>query len=41
MKELNAKFEAYLQDPKASFDISGMNFGCDGAKRVAEILPKW
>jgi hypothetical protein len=41
MKELNAKVEAYLQDPKDSLDLSSIYFGADGARRVAEVLPKW
>jgi hypothetical protein len=41
MEELNAKIEAYLQNPIESLDLSGMNFGADGAKRVAEVLPEW
>ena len=41
MKELNAKIEAYLQNPIDSLDLSGIRFGADGAKRVAEVLPEW
>jgi hypothetical protein len=41
MKELNAKIEAYLQNPRDSLDLSRMNFRADGAKKVAEVLPEW
>ena len=41
MEKLNAKVEAYLQDPKDILDLSGIHFGTDGARRVTEVLPKW
>jgi hypothetical protein len=39
--KLNAKLEVYLQDPKNTLDLSGINFSANGAKRVSEVLPKW
>ena len=41
MEKLNAKIDVYLKDPQDSLDLSGMKFGTEGAKRVAEVLPKW
>ena len=41
MEKLNAKIDVYLKDPQDSLDLSGMIFGAEGAKRVAEVLPKW
>jgi hypothetical protein len=31
--ELNAKLDAYLQDPKDGLDLSGMNFGAGGCEK--------
>jgi hypothetical protein len=39
--KLNAKLKAYLEDPKGFLDLSGMDVRADGARRVAEFLPKW
>jgi hypothetical protein len=39
--ELDAKLDAYLQDPKDSLDVSGMDIGTEGAKKVATLLPQW
>ena len=41
MENLNAKIDVYLKDSQDSLDLSGMKFGTEGAKRVAEVLPKW
>jgi hypothetical protein len=38
---LNAKLQAYLEDPKDILDLSGMDVRADGARIVAEFLPKW
>ena len=39
--KLNAKLKAYLEDPKDFIDLSGMDVRADGARIVAEFLPKW
>jgi hypothetical protein len=39
--QLNAKLKAYLEDPKDFLDLSGMDFCANGARIVAEVLPKW
>jgi hypothetical protein len=39
--ELDAKLDAYLQDPKDSLDLSRMDIGAEGAKKVAALLPQW
>ena len=39
--KLNAKLKAYLEDPKDCLDLSGIEFRADGARIVAEFLPKW
>ena len=39
--KLNAKLKAFLEDPKDFLDLSGMDFRADGARIVAEFLPKW
>ena len=39
--KLNAKLKAYLEDPEDFLDFSGMDFRADGARSVAEFLPKW
>ena len=42
MEKLNAKIDVYLKDPQDSLGLSGMFFfDAEGAKRVAEVLPKW
>ena len=41
IKKLNTRLDAYLKDPKNSLDLSGMKFGAGGARRIAEVLPKW
>ena len=41
MEKLNAKIDVYLKDPQDSLDLSELLFGAEGAKRVAEVLPKW
>ena len=41
IEKLNTRLDAYLEDPKNSLDLSGMKFGADGARRLAEVLPKW
>ena len=41
MEKLNVKIDVYLKDPQDSLDLSGMSFGAEGAKRIAEVLPKW
>jgi hypothetical protein len=38
-EELDAKLDAYLQDPKDSLDLSGMGIGAEGAKTIATLLP--
>jgi hypothetical protein len=40
-KMLDTRLDAYLKDPKSSLDLSGMKFGDGGARRLAEVLPKW
>ena len=39
--KLNAKLKAYLEDPKDFLDLSGIDFGVNGANIVAKFLPKW
>jgi hypothetical protein len=39
--KLNAELKAYLEDPKDFLGLSGMDFRADGARIVAEFLPKW
>jgi hypothetical protein len=39
--KLSAKLTAYLEDPKYFLDLSGMYYRADGARIVAEFLPKW
>ena len=41
IKKLNTRLDAYLKHPKNSLDLSGMKFGAGGARRIAEVLPKW
>jgi hypothetical protein len=41
MEKLGAKFDAYFENPQDILDISGMNLGAVGARRVAELIPKW
>jgi hypothetical protein len=41
MEALNVKIDAYLKNPQDRLDLSRINFGAEGAKRVAEVLPKW
>ena len=41
IEKLNTRLDAYLKDPKNSLDLSGMMFGAGGARRLAEVLPKW
>ena len=39
--KLKAKLKAYLEDSKDFLDLSGMDIRPDGARIVAEFLPKW
>jgi hypothetical protein len=39
--KLNAKLKAYLEDPTEFLGLSRMNVRADGARLVAEFLPKW
>jgi Ran GTPase-activating protein (RanGAP) involved in mRNA processing and transport len=40
MEALNAKLDAYLENPQDSLDLSKMKLGTEGAKRIAEVLPR-
>jgi hypothetical protein len=43
MSVLDKKLKAYLEDrdPNGSLDLSRLDFGTEGAKKVASFLPKW
>jgi hypothetical protein len=40
MDALTEKLEAYKPDQK-SLDLSGLDFGIEGAKKIASFLPEW
>jgi hypothetical protein len=41
MSVLDEKLKAYLKVPNGSLDLHGLDFGTEGAKKVASFLPKW
>jgi hypothetical protein len=39
--KLNAKLDAYTQNPSDRLDLSGMCLGFEGANIAAAFLPQW
>jgi hypothetical protein len=41
MDALDETLKAYLEDPNGSLNLSKLDFGIEGAKKVASFLRNW